>query len=112
YRHEYDPTPAHYGCSVDVINPADGELLDVFLADDRPRERAEHLTARVVDVLERKDGDDKLLAVPVDIASTSVLRSPAVAAVRDEVWRWCVALGKPVVRWGGEDAALDLIRRC
>ena len=112
YQHEFPPMPTHYGCSVDLMNAADGELLDVMLIDDGPRERGEHMIARVIDVLERKDGDDKLLALPVEDASTSSMAMRDLDAVRDVIWRWCVDLGKPVVRWGGEDAAIALIAAC
>ena len=47
----------------DIMNPADGELLDVMLVDGGRRERAERLHVRVIDVLERSDGDHKLLAL-------------------------------------------------
>ena len=66
FRHESEPMPEHYGCSVDIMNPADGELLDVILIDDREYGRGQRATVRVIDVLRRRDGDDKLLAVPVD----------------------------------------------
>jgi len=105
FRHDLDPMPTHYGCSIDLMNRADGELLDVMLVDAGQRARGERLTARVVDVLERADGDHKLLAVPLDAA-------PSLDGVRDRIWRWYVAHEKPVTRWAGEDAALALIRRC
>jgi deoxyribonuclease V len=105
FRHRLDPMPTHYGCSVDIINPADNELLDVMLVDHEARARGERLAVRIVDVLERADGDDKLLAVPLH-------DRPALEGVRDRIWSWYVAHDKPVVRWGGEDAAISLIRAC
>jgi inorganic pyrophosphatase len=66
FRHDLPPMPTHYGCSVDIMNPADGELLDVMLLDGHERGRGERLSVRVVDLLERSDGDHKLLALPVD----------------------------------------------
>ena len=61
---------------------------------------------RVVDVLERSDGDHKLLAVPADEPEQPL------AGVRDRIWSWYVALGKPVTRWAGEGAALAMIAAC
>lgn len=105
FRHDLDPMPTHYGCSAGLMNPADGELLDVMLVDGAPRARGERLLARVLDVLERGDGDHKLLAVPLG-------PPPPLDGVRDRIWAWYVAHEKPVVRWGGEEAALALIVRC
>jgi hypothetical protein len=100
------PMPLHYGCVPRVVNPADGELLDVMLYDNQERQRGERLDVRVVDVLERADGDHKLLAVPAGA-------TPGVpVSARDRVWRWCIELEKPVTQWGGEDRALALIREC
>jgi inorganic pyrophosphatase len=95
----------HYGCSVDIFNPADGEMLDVMLVDDAARGRGERLSARVIDVLLRSDGDHKLLAVPLD-------GRPNLDGVRERIWSWYVEQRKPVMGWGGEDAALALIRDC
>jgi inorganic pyrophosphatase len=103
FRHDLVPMVTHYGCSVDLLNEADGELLDVMLVDNRQRERAERTSARVVDVLERSDGDHKLLAVPADEPEQRL------DGVRERISRWYVALGKPVTRWAGEAAALALI---
>jgi deoxyribonuclease V len=105
------PMPAHYGCSTSIVNPADDELLDVMLVGARqPPARGEHMHARVIDVLERADGDHKLLAVPVD---TPHPQSEAwLATERDRIWRWCVAIQKPVMRWAGEAAAIALIQSC
>ncbi len=109
YRHDLDPMPSHYGCSSEIMNPADGELLDIMLIDDRPRQRGERVLVQAIDVLRRTDGDDKLLAFPIDR-----VRPPddEVVSWRERIWAWCVALGKPVVDWGGEDAALALIEEC
>ncbi len=103
FRHPLDPMPTHYGCVDGLINPADGELLDVMLADPAPRDRGERLPVRVVDLLERSDGDHKLLAV-------SLAANHCLDGVRERIWAWYVSHEKPVVRWGGEDAALELIR--
>jgi deoxyribonuclease V len=112
FRHDLDPMPTHYGCSVDLVNPADGELLDIMLVDDVEHGRGERLHVRVVDVLERDDGDHKLLAVPAGVepcADTTLCR---LDVAREASWRWYVAHGKPVVRWGREDGALAVIEGC
>ncbi len=103
FKHDSPGMVTHYGCSVDIVNPADGELLDVMLVDGRPRERGERLRARVVDVLERSDGDHKLLAIPLDTRT-------CLDGMRERIWKWYLAQMKPVTRWGGEDAAITLIR--
>jgi deoxyribonuclease V len=106
YQRDQEPMPAHYGCSVDIINPADGELLDVMLVDARVPERGERRSARIVDVLQRADGDDKLLAVPADAGT------PPLDGVRERAVEYYLRLEKPVERWGGEDAAVALIASC
>jgi deoxyribonuclease V len=106
FRHDLDPMPVHYGCSPDIINKADGELLDIMLVDTCDRGRGERLNVRVIDVLERSDHDDKLLAVPADAPAQQL------DGVREAIWSWYVAQRKPVVRWGGEEAAVALIEAC
>lgn len=106
FKHDLVPMVTHYGCSVDLINQADGELLDVMLADNRQRERAERTSVRVVDVLERSGGDHKLLAVPADDPEQRL------DGVRERIWNWYVEQRKPVTRWAGEEAALALIASC
>jgi hypothetical protein len=66
----------------------------------------------VIDILERSDGDHKLLALPVEDASTEAMTSASLDEVRERVWRWYVEQKKPVVRWGGEDRALAAIDAC
>lgn len=105
YQHELTPMVTHYGCSVDIINPADGELLDVMLVDDAPSARGERVLVRVVDVLERADGDHKLLALPLGVRRD-------LTGIRERIWDWYVALQKVLIRWGGEEAAIALIREC
>lgn len=105
FRYELEPLPVHYGCSVDIVNAADRELLDVMIVDPAERGRGERMPVRVVDVLERSDGDHKLLALPLDARVK-------LAGVRDRIWDWYVRHEKPVTRWGGEDAAIEIIRAC
>jgi deoxyribonuclease V len=112
FERDLEPMPTHYGCSIDILNDADGELLDVIVADPRERARGERMRVRVVDVLERTDGDDKLLAVPIEDDATSAAVRRRLTAARKASWAWYVAYRRPVVRWGGEDAAVALIRRC
>ena len=112
FRHDLDPMPEHYGCSTELVNDSDGELLDVYIVDDRPRERGERLPLRIVDVLERADGDHKLLGVPVDVDPRAAPTAKRLALARKRIWAWSRALGKPVLHWGGEDAALALIDAC
>lgn len=108
-RHDLPPMPHHYGCSTCIINPADGELLDVIVVDAREYERGQRTHVRVVDVLRRTDGDDKLLAIPVDVAWPPERR---LAEARDRIWEWFVRMEKPVTHWGGEDDALAVISAC
>lgn len=106
YRHDLPAMPLHYGAVPDAINPADGELLDVMLiARDEPA-RGERIDVRVIDVLLRADGDHKLLAIPASRPDERV------GDARERAWRWSIALGKPVTAWGGEDAAIALLRAC
>jgi deoxyribonuclease V len=112
FQHDLDPMPEHYGCSVDVINPADRELLDVIVADDRPYARGERTSVRVVDMLERGDGDHKLLALPVDVAVFDATTLRRLERARAAVWDWYTAQRKPIVRWAGEEGALETLAAC
>jgi inorganic pyrophosphatase len=109
FRHELEPMPHHYGCSVDIMNPADGELLDVILLDDREYDRGQRTTARVIDILRRRDGDDKLLAVAVDRGWPGEVR---IQRAREEIWAWFERHEKPITHWGGEEDALRAIAAC
>lgn len=94
--------PEHYGCVPGALNPADGELLDVLLLRDPPRRPGERVTARLVGVLRRADGDHKLLAVDprhhdlTDVAEVDAGRLRA-------VWGWfrrpevLLAWGSPIL---------------
>jgi deoxyribonuclease V len=112
FRHNLVPMPTHYGCSVEFMNPSDNELLDVMLLDDGDRSRNEKVMVRVVDVLERDDGDHKLLALPVDVEPHAAQSQRRLAAAREPIRRWYVEMEKPVTRWGGEDRALEILRLC
>ena len=64
------------------------------------------------DILERLDGDHKLLGVPVvaDPHAPATLKRCALA--RKRVWAWSLSLETPVTRWGGEDTAIAVIESC
>jgi hypothetical protein len=79
-----------------------------MLVDDRPRERGERLDVRVIDVLERSDGDHKLLAIATDVDRRAM--EPRLPALRDEIFAYYVGLERPVTHWGGEERALAVIR--
>jgi deoxyribonuclease V len=106
------PMPTHYGCSIDIINPADGQELDVMLLEDTDRARNEKLSVRVVDVLERSDGDHKLLALPVDAEPYAPATQRRLARARDDCWRFYTEIERPITHWGGEDRALEIIEAC
>jgi deoxyribonuclease V len=106
YRHDLDPMPAHYGCSPDIYSPGDDELLDIALVSSRVPEREEHLQVRVLDVLPKADGDDKLLAIPADEPEQPL------DGMRERIRAWYLEQRKPVTDWQGEAAALALIERC
>jgi deoxyribonuclease V len=112
FRHDLPPMPTHYGCSVDLVSPGDGEMLDVMLLDDREPARNEKLAVRVVDVLERSDGDHKLLALPLDAEPYARETLRRLDDARSAIWRFYTELERPITRWAGEDAALDAIRVC
>jgi inorganic pyrophosphatase len=113
YQHDLEPMPEHYGCSVDIINPGDGELLDVIVADDRPRERNEKLAVRVVDMLERSNNDHKLLAVPVDVSPFDGQVLARLNRARQAAYAWFVDTRSNLDgRWVGEDAAMAAIAEC
>ncbi|HZP57827.1 MAG TPA: deoxyribonuclease V [Dehalococcoidia bacterium] len=104
FKHPLDPMPAHYGCVEGARSEGDGEMLDVMLAGAVSPERGERLDVRVLDVLERSDGDHKLLAVPAEAPETPL------GGVRERIWAWFAAHEKPIVRWGGEERAVAILR--
>ncbi len=106
YRHDLPPMLTHYGCSPDLLCPGDGELMDIMLHDPRPRERGERLAVRVIDVLERRDGDHKLLAIAADAPEQRL------GGIRERIFAWYVERKKPVTSWGGEERALAFIAEC
>lgn len=108
FRHDYPPMLTHYGCSTRLISPGDDEWLDIMLIDDRPRDRGERIDVRVIDVLERSDGDHKLLAIPTDVDRRAI--APRLPRLRDDIFAFYVANQRPVTHWGGEDRALAVIR--
>jgi hypothetical protein len=83
-----------------------------MLVDERTRQRNEKLDVRVVDVLERKDGDHKLLALPLDAEPQSPATLRRLAQLRPRIMQYYVDLEKPVTRWGGESAAIEIIKAC
>ncbi len=109
FQHKLEPMPTHYGCSVDIINPADGELLDVMLLDPHPYDRGQRTTVRVIDILRRSDGDDKLLALPIDRPWPP---ESTIQQARDEIWSWYTRHNKPITNWGGEEDAIAAISTC
>jgi inorganic pyrophosphatase len=108
FRRDLPPMLTHYGCSTRLVSPGDDEWLDVMLVDDRPRTRAERVDVRVIDVLERSDGDHKLLAIATDVDRRAI--EPRLPQLRDDVFAYYVGLERPVTHWGGEDRALAVIR--
>jgi deoxyribonuclease V len=112
FRRDLPPMPTHYGCSIDLVNAADSELLDVMLLDDRERARNEKLPVRVVDVLERSDGDHKLLALPLDEEPYAASTERRLKRARHAIWAYYTRLERPITDWGGEDRALAIIRSC
>jgi len=112
YLRDQNPMPEHYGCAAGIINTADAELLDVIVVDDRPRGRGERLPVRVIDMLERRDGDHKLLAVPVDVPPFASTTRQRLERARSAVVAWCTELQKPIIGWTGEDRAMAFIDAC
>lgn len=95
--------PVHYGCVPGAISAADGELLDVLLLPDVQRTAGDRVRARLVGVLRRSDGDNKLLVVdPRYLPYTTVEDVPAEQI--NAIWAWMprqhVLLG-----WSGPDVA-------
>lgn len=103
YRHDLDPMPAHYGCAEGIICAGDGELLDIMLVDARIPERGDRLQVRVVDVLEKADGDHKLLAIPADHPEEPL------DGIRERIFAWYRTQAKPVTDWKGEEGARKVI---
>jgi inorganic pyrophosphatase len=103
-REEKLRPPEHYGCVPRALTAADGELLDVLLLrNDRPYRPGEHVAARLIGVLRRSDGDNKLVVVDprrsalTDIAQVEEERRAA-------MWRW-FQRRHVLLRWDGPEAA-------
>jgi inorganic pyrophosphatase len=98
---------------VDIVNPGDGELLDVIVADGRPRARGERLQVRVIDILDRSNDDHKLLGVPVDVPPFDRRVQARLKRARSDVLAWYAQRRTNVEgQWAGETRALDTIAAC
>ena len=102
------PVPVNYGFCPLWENPADGDLLDVIVLDDRRMAPGEALVCRPAGVLWRPDGDHKLLAEPADGA---VIPLPVDDATRARVETWWGPDNQPT-GWGGPDQVTKLLDSC
>lgn len=103
-REEKLQPPEHYGCVPRAFSAADGELLDVLLLrNGHPYRPGEHVRARLIGVLRRSDGDNKLIVVDprrstlTDITQVEEERRAA-------MWRW-FQRQHVLLRWEGPEAA-------
>jgi inorganic pyrophosphatase len=65
HPHSNTPWPANYGYMPETWNPADEDALDVLVISTDPIETGSQVEIRVVGLLLRPDGDDKILGVLV-----------------------------------------------
>lgn len=100
--------PEHYGCIRRTL-AGDGEALDVFLLrDGAVRHPGERVQARLIAVLRRSDGDDKLVAV--DPARTCLADAGHVDARRlESMWQF-IRRRETILGWFGADEAYRVLR--
>ena len=63
HPHTSSPWPVNYGYLPDTWNPADQDALDVLVISTDPLETGSQVDVRVVGLLLRLDGDDKVLGI-------------------------------------------------
>lgn len=66
HPHSQTPWPANYGYISGTWNDVDDDELDALVISTDPIETGSQIQARAIGVLMRPDGDDKILAIPVD----------------------------------------------
>ena len=113
HPHVRSPWPAAYGELPGTRNAADGDPLDVIVLSERPLTTGDEVPVRLVGLLERPDGDHKLLAV--DLADRRLARAVSLEQLPPEdlapieAWfrEWSTFAG-----WSGGAAACRLIASC
>jgi ADP-ribose pyrophosphatase YjhB (NUDIX family)/inorganic pyrophosphatase len=107
------PLPAHYGFIPATRCAADGEPLDILIADAGHTAPGGVLVARPIGALYRADGDHKAVALRADggTAHPEIAQLAELPAVQDEVARWHRAFRPdvPIHGWGDAAAARQLI---
>jgi inorganic pyrophosphatase len=82
--------PADYGYIPGTFNPSDNDELDVLVLSRDPLAIGSAITVRVIGLLRRPDGDDKILGVLVgdpEYGDTTSLNDVPVEIIRDiEAW--------------------------
>lgn len=114
YEHPYavDPWPANYGFLPGTHNPADGDALDVLILAGPALPTGTQVRVRPVGLLERPDGDHKVIAVVVADPIYGDLRWLSEVPEEDRlvIERWFRAWG-PVGVWRDAAAAEQLIHQ-
>jgi inorganic pyrophosphatase len=105
------PWPANYGYLPGTHNPADGDELDTLVISGEPLATGSRVRVRVLGILHRPDGDDKIL--------TAMIGDPATAdmMILDDVPRRTIraieawfAEWSDVGEWGDTEAASARLR--
>jgi inorganic pyrophosphatase len=90
HPHSATPWPANYGYIPGTFNPSDNDDLDVLVLSRDPLATGSEITVRVIGLLRRPDGDDKILGVLVgdpEYGDTTSLNDVPVEIIRDiEAW--------------------------
>ncbi len=110
HPHSAEPWPASYGYIPGTWNSADNGELDVLVLAETPLETGDSVRVRPVGLLQRPDGDDKVLAVMIDDPRYgSVTRLDEVPRGEiDAIVAW-FANWSEVGSWQNECGAIDRI---
>jgi inorganic pyrophosphatase len=107
-----DPWPANYGFVPGTFNPADGDDLDILVLSVDKLQTGAKVNARVVGVLQRPDGDDKILSVLVgdphfgSITGLSEVPAGEIRAIENWFAAW-----SEVGEWGDVETAIVRVNR-
>jgi inorganic pyrophosphatase len=112
HPHSQTPWPANYGYVLGTRNEADNDELDALIISTDPIETGTTISGRAVGLLLRPDGDDKILAIPVEDPIFGVVERfdqiPAEQIQSIEAW---FAEWSQIGQWRDENGARARIQK-
>jgi inorganic pyrophosphatase len=107
HPHTSSPWPVNYGYLPETRNPADDDDLDAMVLASNPVPTGARVVVRIVGLLQRPDGDDKLLGVlKDDPAFRNITRLQEVPQSELQAIETWFAEWGPVGQWQDEEQAI------